>query len=336
MRRASRHCEELGGQDSFLDIVANLVGVLIILVMVMGVRAKDAWVEAAVKDKQPAESVDVETPKITAAQVEADIHNINRQLEAVRRETQTRYQERGFLQTLATAARQELSARRDQLDRTKRDKFDLIRALAGAKGQLQLLQRQRDAVENSTAPPTVIEHTPTPLAKTVFGVEEHFRLLNHRVTHIPWNELVEKLKAQAPGKVPKMKGVATLTESIGPLNGFLMRYTLKRVGYQVATRLGAALHTKVELDQFLLIPVADDLGEPLDEAIQPGSEFRELLAMLDARRTTITVWTYPDSYDDFRVLKKHLLERGFLTAGRPMPAGQLIGGSPTGTRSAAE
>ena len=35
------------GQDSFLDIVANLVGILIILVMVIGVRAKGAWVESA-------------------------------------------------------------------------------------------------------------------------------------------------------------------------------------------------------------------------------------------------------------------------------------------------
>ena len=31
------------GQDSFLDIVANLVGVLIILVVVVGAQAKTAW-----------------------------------------------------------------------------------------------------------------------------------------------------------------------------------------------------------------------------------------------------------------------------------------------------
>ncbi len=30
---------EDGGQDSFLDIVANLVGILVILIMVIGVRA---------------------------------------------------------------------------------------------------------------------------------------------------------------------------------------------------------------------------------------------------------------------------------------------------------
>ena len=40
-RKASQHAHE-PGQDSFLDIVANLVGILIILVMVVGARAKDA------------------------------------------------------------------------------------------------------------------------------------------------------------------------------------------------------------------------------------------------------------------------------------------------------
>ena len=34
------------GQDSFLDIVANLVGILIILVVVVGAQASASWVHA--------------------------------------------------------------------------------------------------------------------------------------------------------------------------------------------------------------------------------------------------------------------------------------------------
>ena len=42
-RRRARESENLdGGQDSFLDVVSNLVGVLIILIMVAGVRVRTA------------------------------------------------------------------------------------------------------------------------------------------------------------------------------------------------------------------------------------------------------------------------------------------------------
>src|SRR5690606_31693680 len=34
---------EAPGQDSFLDVVANLVGILVILIMVIGVRTRGAW-----------------------------------------------------------------------------------------------------------------------------------------------------------------------------------------------------------------------------------------------------------------------------------------------------
>ena len=48
-RRRPRTVEEVGGdgQDSFLDVVSNLVGVLIILVMVAGTRARNVAADAA-------------------------------------------------------------------------------------------------------------------------------------------------------------------------------------------------------------------------------------------------------------------------------------------------
>ena len=57
---------------------------------------------------------------------------------------------------------------------------------------------------------------------------------------------------------------------------------------------------------------------------------------LDANDTTVTVWTYPDSYAAYRRLKETLQGMGFQCAARPMPEGELIGGSPHGSRSAAE
>ena len=42
MRRAARGGDDIPDQDSFLDVMANIVGILIILVMVVGVRAGQA------------------------------------------------------------------------------------------------------------------------------------------------------------------------------------------------------------------------------------------------------------------------------------------------------
>ena len=43
MRRQPPEPIEAGGQDSFVDVVTNLVGILIVLVLIVGVRVKPAW-----------------------------------------------------------------------------------------------------------------------------------------------------------------------------------------------------------------------------------------------------------------------------------------------------
>ncbi|MFH1264426.1 MAG: hypothetical protein ABIK89_01775, partial [Planctomycetota bacterium] len=60
MRRRAKEDTTAAGQDSFLDIVANIVGILIILVMVTGMRIRNATVEAASTD----ESIRVEIASI--------------------------------------------------------------------------------------------------------------------------------------------------------------------------------------------------------------------------------------------------------------------------------
>jgi len=52
--------------------------------------------------------------------------------------------------------------------------------------------------------------------------------------------------------------------------------------------------------------------------------------------TTVTLWTYSDSFNAYRRMKEELYQAGFRVAGRPMPDGKQIGGSPSGTKSAAE
>ena len=102
---------------------------------------------------------------------------------------------------------------------------------------------------------------------------------------------------------------------------------------QVVTGMGGSF---AELERWTLIPTDRRLGEPVDEALATGSRFREVLAAYPPDGTTVTVWTYEDSFAEFRRLKESLYRLGYSTAGRPLPANHPIGGSPDGTKSAAQ
>ena len=340
MARRPREQADAPGQDSFLDVVTNLVGVIIILVMVIGTQAKDAIIKAdAALAATPA---GVELPsesdnaKAAAERVEADVNLLAHKIEIEKLAAAARREERTQIDLMIAAAEKSLAERRAKLDDEKRADYDRRTELLTAQSELEDLIRRRSAAENSAPSVGVIDHLPTPMVKTVFGQEAHFRLLNGRLTRLPWDELVARLKAEAPGKVEKLRDSASVTESIGPVQGFRMKYTLKKVDHVLETKIGPARQTGIELDQFILSPVADDLGEPLADALRPNSEFRDLLKSFDPNRTTITVWVYPDSFHQFRELKQDLFKLGFLTASRPMPEGTPIGGSPSGTKSMAQ
>jgi len=339
MRREARKHDDAPGQDSFLDIVANLVGILIILIMVIGARATDAMVEATPTDVEAEDDshIDIMAARAAADAVENDIHNVDAKIKRQQFEIAYRRKERDKFMQMVVSVEEELNRQRDELDESQSQRLNMGRDLLVARSELEDMKASRHSLENSTPPENVIEHLPTPMAKTVFGTEVHFRLDNGRVTYVPWDELIEKLKQEAPQTVWKLKGAVRVTETIGPVRGFRMKYTLRRAKHVRPIGGGAvSMQQRIELDRFVLVPVSGDLGEPLESALRKDSEFHSILARHDPDRTTVTVWVYPNSFGQFRKLKEDLFRLGFLTAGRPMPEGHPIGGSPDGTRSASQ
>jgi multidrug efflux pump subunit AcrA (membrane-fusion protein) len=327
------------GFDSFLDIVANLVGIRVILIMVIGVRAQDAWVTSAKSPATPAEPValpDVEAPKALVASLGTDLASISRHFSRLDSQLAQQQTQRDRLRQSLSARGTELDQQQARLQAARRRQAELTEDEKAAEALLAGLQRQQYEVESSVAEPIILEHHPTPLAKTVFGGEEHFRLMAGRLAHVPLNQLTDQLKSEARLKVWKLENAARITEVIGPMEGFRLQYTLVRREQRVQTPAGTARRTVVELDRFVLVPAHENLGEPLEAALQPGSIFHQQLRQLNPSEVTITVWTYPDSYPEFRQLKEHLRQRGYLTAARPLPQGHPIGGSPDGSRSAAQ
>ena len=340
MARHARNDATMPEFDAFLDIVANLIGILVILIMIIGVRTKNAWDETAsessLPDQRPLVLPDVVVPKAEVARLGGEVDDMARRLEVAQRGIQEQDQQQQQLRFMVSAKSQQMAAWRALVEKSQGRSDELVRQLTAARFELDQLYQEQSKAEQRADEPTVIKHYPTPLAKTVFGREEHFRLLSGRLVHVPLNQLSEQLRSEARLKAWKLKNATTVTEVLGPVEGFRIKYTLRRRNYAVRTPSGPARQTVVELDRFVLVPVADDLGEPLETALQPGSSFRRRLQQLDPENTTITVWTYEDSFLEFRRIKTFLQEQGFLSAARPLPHGHPIGGSPRGSKSAAQ
>jgi hypothetical protein len=339
VKRRAENLAEAPGQDSFLDVVCNLVGILIVLVMLIAAQAKRGMIaaETARHVTQVAAAPvnrEVQSAEQAADEVEQNIRELQQRIDRQNMEVAMRQQERDRVHVLVSVAEQRLAEHRNQLSAADRERYDLEGRLAASRRQLQDLDQAKTSAEQK--PPEVLEHLPTPMARTVFGSEVHFRLLGGRLAYVPWEETLEQMKADAPNHVQKLRSVPRVELSLPVRNGFGAKYILRRAEVHMQTKVGVATSGVVELEKLWFVDAEPDLGQPLADALRPGSEFRSRLAAFKPQQATITVWVYPDSFDAYRQLKAELFKVGYLTAARPMPANQPIGGSPDGTRSSAE
>ena len=138
-----------------------------------------------------------------------------------------------------------------------------------ARNRLEILNRQREAIEKSPAQSVQIESFTTPLGRTVDGREVHFQLSHGRIAYVPLNELVEKAVADLKRKAHKLSEQRPeLTDTVPPEQGFRLTYTIRlRPPTMDEIRESGSQRPKIE-DRFVLTPVADNLGETIDEAFR--------------------------------------------------------------------
>jgi hypothetical protein len=335
MRRPVPQQSEPVNGDSFLDIVASVVSIMIIMVVMEGTRIKNTPVKLAI----PASPAALALKNDVAAEqsLRNDVLKSVEEISNLEQETAAHGMQRDLLATMVSAVEQKIQQRRQQLDGTKRTNFDLARNLSESRTQLEQLVGQRQQVENTPAAPIVVESYPTPISRAVDGPEAHFLISNGRVVYVPVEPLLEQFQSQARRQVSKLLDQPEMTDTVGPVGGFRLRYTMER--YDVTPELvRGAGHggSYARLQKWTLIPESDDLGEPVRLALQEGSDFRRALAKILPGRTTITIWAYPDGFDAFRQVRKELYRLGYTIAARPLPPGTPISGSPDGSKSAAQ
>lgn len=327
------------GQDSFLDVVANIVGILILLVMVVGLRAlrepqQQPSADVAVDETS---KEDVESAYRYAVATQAEVRDLIIRTVNVHQEALLREQERTQLNTFVAAVAEEIDNRRSKLDVEQQRDFDLRRQLADAQLTLDDLGREQFALLSQAPEIEEIENLPTPLAQTVTGKEVHLRLAGGHVAFIPIDELLGEFKQDIQENVWRLSEQDEIVQTVGPVQGFRLRYRLRKGHFVVRHDSGMEQHgSMAQFMEWKLLPVAAQFGEPVEQALLPNSDLLHSLKDYPPERTTVTIWTYPGSFDEFRLLRRALFDLGYATAGRPLPKGVLIGGSPYGSKSAAQ
>ncbi|MCH8045618.1 MAG: hypothetical protein IID44_18050 [Planctomycetes bacterium] len=338
MKRRPTSAEDDAGQDSFLDIVANIVGILIILVLVAGLRVKNAAASAQANDRADDAGAAVAAEHELAGarhylrELQGDIHDLHR--EESRLEAAQKDKSRDHVAWTAEVGKmqQRLEAARSQLDERSREQFDLNRQIDATRDKLGHVAEQHRAA--SDAPEAIeIEVLPTPLSKTVNDQQHelHFRLLDGKIARVPINALMEDVKQAVHDQLYKFRDRDRLIDTVGPRRGFSLRYRIDRVN-----RPGSLGGYGVMLRYAAIIPSGHEPSETASEALSAGSRFRQTLSAADRRKAAVTLWVYPDAYAAFRSLRKYLYQNNWQVSARPLPFSSPIAISPNGSKSAAQ
>ena len=345
-QKRNRSTIELG-HDAFLDIVANLVGILIILVVVLGSQssevikravdeAEDSAIVSPVENLASQEQLQsLAGSSMRAAAAQADSDRLEALVKQYDRELKAREQQRERLMDLLAEAKAAWQANQGEMDqqalvRAKRQtEFDL------ASQKLQELQGTREQIENKPEQVVAVEHLPTPMAKTVFGEEVHLRLKENQVSVVPIDGLVKEMERDLKRALSGSRQGQS-DGAVGPIRGYVARYVLDKRQGVVARGGKAQMATRVQVVGMKLEPMSEPYGQPLSKVLNGSSDLDVELAGHNPSTTTVTVWVYPDSFAAFRQLKERLYAKGFATAARPLPRGEKIGLSSQGSRSSAQ
>lgn len=340
-RRSPR--EPAFGSDSFLDVISNLVGIVLIVIVMVGAHVRElpvlptADAPAKVQSRAAAVQDDLRTYQAQIDELQGRLLEILRAMELARRDTAKVQSERREVASTqanlyerlqhhareATSQQAVLTGGRAEAESLRWRLADLEKAMKN----LEMKPRERKALRYHL-----------PVSRPVSASELIFECRDGRVTFADVRSLMELAKKAASDRAEDLRGRWELTETVGPVGAFRLRFQLER--------------NRTTLDQpFSHLPPADDRsfrygitkwelvpawpirGETAVEALAAGSRFREVTDGVDPEQVALTFFVYADSFEAFRALRDHLYGRGFVVAGRPLPPELLITGSRSGSIS---
>jgi|GEM_PF-575400 len=371
--KANNDAGAVSGQDSFLDIVANMVGILIILVLVVGLRVRAApqaaEAEAKAAKQEVAESLKDDHQAALATLAMPEVCPKAEQKDAA----------------AELAKKQDL---KKQIEATKAEEMELTAKFLKKKQQFVELEQSRLANEKAVVimnDIVVKARMQVDEKKLNFSEEKRKNLELQEILRKAQKEeqeLRNNLQLAKSEKEYEKRVIENHPSPIGKVlakdNEVAFRILDGRIAYvpqkELFDRLKEVYDTKarmlrdrVEYTGFIppihnfrlqytlqrytdgagmlgygmsyceFQPVGQNLGEPVEEALaNPNSTFRRILAARPPGRYPITLWTYAGSFDKFEEVKKFLMAQKYRIAGRPLTKGMPIAASPHGSRSIAQ
>ncbi|MDR1478685.1 MAG: hypothetical protein LBJ00_07060, partial [Planctomycetaceae bacterium] len=316
--------EEMDGQDSFLDIVSNIVGILIILVMIAGVRAQNSGnvdpQQVGVDDEKKlrGESDSLGLPVIQEAGAkyanekmirgveekfveyktkEQDTENIRRAITDIQatagqiaEQIELQEVEREKLLGLIVDLRAEIEIRAEERGESAKAQVELQRKLNEADAKLTQLGRTKQWLEAERPKTVVMENMPTPISKTVEEKEVHFRLKQGKIIYVPINELTESFLHEVNLNQAKFFANRATTGRVGPIFDFVMDYLVVRYNATLDGS-GGGVGQRIGLEMAAYTTNGGNVGVYYKDAISSeNSEFLRRVLQFRQNVYTITFW----------------------------------------------
>jgi hypothetical protein len=349
IRRRRRSREIPFSFDSFLDVVANVVGIIIRLILVVWVGARSygglqqpttapGEPPAAVADADGPDDPDPLQGELTEerkqlAAAEAALREQMAQLDLARDKVQVTDRELAELADRRQALARERAKLKSGSDQAKNAARAVALSSEEIHERLRRLTEEIKAVQAQPVAKKVLRYR-TPVSKPVEAEELQFECRRGRVTFIDVAALIDEVKRGLRVKGEELRTTWAVSDVVGPVGPFQLRYTVERERDAIPGNVPDAVGSyRYGLSAWYVEPVTEVRGETLEQALKPGSEFRQIVDGLDPQYAAVTFWVYEDSFPVYRQLRDYLYQRELVVAGRPLPEGSQIASTRHGTVS---
>ena len=338
-----------------MDIVANLVGIMIILLVIVGARASlSGETETPAPSPEQTQTVEALNQKLSSTRhsVEKLRSDNSDQYRQIAEENQIaaeltvrRHQMLVEIELLKQARKQKeeqlkirLASWEQQERNTQIKRIAYEQETRALQKQLQEIESQIKVVERTTVDDSIetIDHYPNPIARTVFTKELHFRLADGKLSYVPMEELLATMKSEWKLKAEKLGASTRTIETVGPIDGYRLQYELEQQTIVEPSQFGPIERDMVQFKRFVIAPAPTLQEESVARALKTGSNFWKRLESFPPDETTVSVWVYPDGFADHQRIKAELYKRGFQMASWPLLPGRPISGGPDGLKTSAQ